>query len=145
MATIVHDYGLEQFGSWSALDVRALLLKSTAAPTKSMRYVSDLVSGSVELSVTGYARQTVTGETETVDTTNSWLKLTANVVTFSGLSGTDQTAGFLSLFVYNASDAAATVLITYDIPNIALGTTNTSVTYALPTNGIRLAQNGVIS
>lgn len=145
MATIVHDHGLEQFGGWSGLDVRALLLKSTASPTKSMQYVSDLISGSVELSVTGYARQTLTGEAESVDTTNHWLKLTANTITFSGMSGSDQTAGFLSLYVHNASDSAAVVLITYDIPNVALGTTNTSVTYAFPSNGIRLAQNGVIA
>lgn len=144
MASIVHDYGLQTLGSWDSLDVRALLLKSSATPTKDMQYVSALVSGSAELSVTGYSRQAVGSEAETTDTTNHLHKLTFGTVTFSGLSGTDQTAGWCSLYVHNASDASALVLVTFDIPNTALGTTNTSFTLSPPTNGIRFAQKGVL-
>lgn len=144
MPTIVHDHGLERLGEWASLDVRALLLKSTAVPTKQMQYVSALVAGSAEISVTGYTRQTVAGETEATDTTNHLHKLTMDTVTFSGMSGTNQTAGWLSLYVFNASDAAALLLVTFDIPDISVGAANASITYALPANGIRLAQKGVL-
>lgn len=140
MASIVHNTGLEQFGGWSGLDVRALLLKSTGAPDKDHDFVSDVIAGSKEISVTGYARVALTGETETLDDTNDWLKLSYGTITFSGMSGTDQTAGWLVLYIHNASDAAAQLLVSYDIADVAVGASNASVSFACPTNGIRLKQ-----
>lgn len=140
MATLLPNTGLHKFGSWTSLGIRALLLKSTAVPTVEMDFVSDIIAGAQELTVTGYARKTLAGLTRTVDDTNDWQKLSHDVIAWTGLSGADQTAGWLVLYEHNAADSAATLMVIYDIANIALGTTNTAVSYGPPTNGIRLKQ-----
>lgn len=140
MADIVHNSGLTEIGDFTSLDVRAALFKSSVTPTKDHDFLSDLTTGSGEISVTGYVRQTLSGKTATVDDTNDLVKLTFDTIQFTGLSGADQTAGWLTLYIHNASDAAAQLLITFDVTDVALGTTNTSRSYAPSSNGIRLRQ-----
>lgn len=140
MADIVFNTGLEKFGEWSSLDVRALMLKSSVTPVKTNDFVSDVVSGSGEISVTGYTRQTVAGETETVDDTNHWLKLSWDTITYSGMSGTDQTAGWVVFYIHNAADSAAQLLVAFDVANVLVGASNAQISWACPANGFRLRQ-----
>jgi hypothetical protein len=68
-----------------AADLRMLLLKS-GTPTADTDFVSDLTPGTNEVTVAGYARQTLAGETVTEDDTNDFAYLDATDPVFAGLA-----------------------------------------------------------
>ena len=108
---------------WATTDVRCLLLKSTYTYSAAHQYVSDVISGSIEISASGYSRQTLGSFVAPTAANPSVCDSTADI-TFSSLAS-GQTIGFVVFYKYNAADASAEVLFCMD--------EDTPTTY--PTNG----------
>lgn len=144
MASILHNSGLHLWGDFETVDVRATLLKSTATPTKDHDYLSEVIASSQEISVTGFVRKTLAGKVRTVNDTTDLQTFTWDTIAWTGMSGTDQTHGWLTFYVYNASDSAAQLLASWDVADLAIGASRPAVSYGPPTNGLRIAQ-GVIA
>src|SRR3990172_869167 len=85
-----------------AADLRMLLLKSNA-PTVDTNVVNDIVAG--ELTVGGYVRKTLAGETVTEDDTNDFAYLDATDPVWAALeSGQTITWGLLFRFITDDTD-----------------------------------------
>ncbi len=108
---------------WGTTDVRCLLLKSTYTYSAAHDFVDDVVAGSQEISVSGYARQTLGSFVAPTAANPSVCDSTADI-TFTALAA-GQTIGFVVFYIYNASDASASLLFCMD--------EDTPTTY--PTNG----------
>lgn len=97
----------EALSDLGSADLRVLLVRETYTFAATHNVVSDVVAH--ELSVSSYARHTLTGETVVEDDTNHRAYLDANDATFSGL-GTGQTIAGAVLFRHTGSDATAPVI-----------------------------------
>lgn len=138
MANLVYTKGIfEIFGANTDLDsadLRVLLLKSSYTPNKDHNFVADVVASSAEISVAGYARQTLASKTLTEDDTNDMVYLDANDVTFPGLA-TGQTFQYPVMFRHTGSDATAPVISAYDVGATPTAGTDVVIQWALPANG----------
>lgn len=101
---------------------KVMLLKSSYTFDLTDVYVSDLSAD--EVSVTSYARQTLTGRALALDSGNNRAKFTANSPSFGSL-GTGQTAGGAVIFRdLGTGDGTAKVVIWIPFsPTIVLGGT----------------------
>ena len=115
-----------------AADMRCLLLTTAGAPTADTNFVNDIVAN--EVSVGGYARQTLTGETVTEDDTNDFAYLDANDATFTALVA-GQTIGWAILFRHTGSDATAPVYGNYDVTDTPTNGSDVTIVWATPANG----------
>lgn len=112
-----------------AADIRAGLIKTTA-PTADTNFRADVT----ELTVGGYAQQTLTGETVTEDDTNDFAYLDANDAVFAGLaSGETAIFAFTYRHVTNAADSP--VYGCYDITDTATNGGDITIQWATPANG----------
>lgn len=138
MANFVFNRGIaELFKGDTDLDVadlRVLLLKSSASPNRDHNVVADIVAGSAEISVSGYARQALTGETVTEDDTNDQVYLDANDPTFTALA-TGETVGWGALFRHTGNDATAPCLAAYDVADTPTNGTDMTLQFAAPASG----------
>jgi hypothetical protein len=114
-----------------AADLRMLLLK-TAAPTVDTNFVSDIVAN--ELTVGGYARQTLTGETVTEDDTNDFAYLDAADPVFTALVAGETIIGSV-MFRHTGADATAPVYTFYDLTDTPTNGGDVTVQFATPANG----------
>lgn len=85
-------------------ELRCLLLKSGVSFDVDHNVVNDLVPGTNEISVSGYARQTLSGVALTENDTNDRGEAEANQVTFSSLAA-GQTIG--AAVVYKRASAGS--------------------------------------
>lgn len=111
---------------WATTDVRCLLLKSSYTYSAAHDFVNDVTSVGVndwEISVSGYSRQTLGSFVAPTAANPSVCDSTADI-TFTSLAA-GQTIGFVVFYIYNASDASASLLFCMD--------EDTPTTY--PTNG----------
>lgn len=139
MADIVTNRGKFRLGTggtvWTSATIKAGLLKSSAAPTADDNFVADVVAGSAEISVSGYARVTVTSPTATENDTNDRLELDCADLVFAGLAA-GQTVGWVFIYHEVTNDADSPVLALLDIADT-------------PTNGgdltIQISANGAIT
>lgn len=115
-----------------AADLRVLLLNTSGAPTADTNFVSDIVAN--EISVGGYARQALTGETVTEDDTNDFAYLDANDATFSTLVA-GQTIGWCCMFRQTGADATAPVYTNYDVTDTPTNGSDVTIVWATPANG----------
>ena len=115
-------------------DLRVLLLTSTYTQNKDNNFVADLGN---ELTVGGYARQTLTGETVTEDDANDQVYLDANDPLFAALA-TGETIGWMVLFRQTGADATAPVLCAYDVTNTPTNGSDVTVQFAAPASGAAL-------
>ena len=115
-------------------DLRVLLVKSTYTFDNNHNFVSDVIAGSLEISVSGYARQTLANTTVTEDDTNDFAYLDADDVVFTALVA-GETIGGAVLYLYNAADASAAVIAFYDLVDTATNGGNVTIQWATPANG----------
>ncbi len=138
MASSLYNTGLEKILDGTVnldapADIRCLLLKSGYTFDPDHDFVSDLTPGSNEITVSGYARQTMTGEVITRDDTNNRVMFDAGDVTFSALAA-GETIVAAVLFIYNAADASAQLLAYIDLVDTA--TSGGDVVIQWSANGI---------
>jgi hypothetical protein len=113
---MLYDYGLDEWRTWSTGDFRWMALQSSYTPSKAHQFVSTVVAS--ECSAAGYARDTVTGATRTVDTG-------AHKITYDcdnpdlGTPAAGQTVGYVALFKYGTGDADSILLALFDIVDFA--------------------------
>jgi hypothetical protein len=138
MANGVYNKGKYLLGSDTVTlvgsDLRVLLVKSTYTFDADHNFVSDVIAGSLEISVAGYSRQPLTTETFTEDDTNDFAYLDADDVTFASLTA-GQTVGGAVLYKYNAADASAEVIAFYDVVDTATNGGDIVIQWATPANG----------
>jgi hypothetical protein len=113
-------------------DLRVLLLQTAGSVTPDTNFVSD-ISGN-EISVGGYARQTLAGETVTEDDTNDFAYLDATDPVFTALVA-GQTIGWAVLFRHTGSDATAPVYAGYDVADTATNGGDVTIVFNTPANG----------
>ena len=97
MASKFYDDGLQGMTagggiSWTADTLKVLLLKDSATFDKTDNYVADVISGSLEISVTSYARGTLASKTKSYDSTTQTVKFDAADQDFGSLES-GQTVG----------------------------------------------------
>lgn len=114
-------------------DLRVLLLKSSA-PTADTNVVNDLTPGTNELSVAGYSRQTLSGETVTEDDTNDFAYLDATDPVFSNLAA-GETITWAILYRFVSNDTDSPVYAGYDITDTPTNGGNVTIQFATPANG----------
>lgn len=114
-----------------AADLRMLLLK-TAGPTVDTNVVADIVAN--EITVSGYARQALAGETVTEDDTGDFAYLDAVDPVWTSLAA-GETIVFAVLFRQTGSDATAPVYCGYDIVDTATNGGDITISFATPANG----------
>jgi hypothetical protein len=115
-----------------AADLRVALVKTTA-PTPDTNFMNEIT----ELTVGGYARQTLTGETVTEDDTNDFAYLDFNDPDYGVLAVGETIIGQV-LFRHTGSDATAPVYCFYDLTDTPTFGGNFSVTMNSPANGAAL-------
>lgn len=132
---ITNKFKFEAFtgdANLDAADLRCLLLTTAGAPTADTNFVSDIVAN--EVSVGGYARQTLTGETVTEDDTNDFAYLDANDALFAALA-TGQTIGWAVVFRHTGADATAPVYACYDVTDTPTNGGDVTIQWNTPANG----------
>lgn len=112
-----------------AADLRVALVKTTP-PTVDTNFMADIT----EVAVSGYARQTLTGETVTEDDTNDFAYLDATDPTFAALAAGETVLGMV-LFRHTGADATAPVYAFYDLTDTPTNGGDIGVTFATPANG----------
>jgi len=115
-----------------AADLRILLLTTAGSVTADTNFVSDIVAN--ELSVGGYARHTLAGETVTEDDTNDFAYLDATDALFAALAA-GQTIGWGVLFRHTGADGTAPVYAGYDITDTPTNGGDVTLQWATPANG----------
>ena len=99
-------------------DLRLGLLKTLAshANVPDINFITDMEAHAdfAELTVSGYSRQTLTGEAATEDDTNDRSNIDSDNATFSALAAGETIVGAF-LFVHTGSDATASVVAIYDL------------------------------
>lgn len=118
----------------SSADLRVLLVKSTYTFDPDHNFVADVVAGSLEISVAGYARFTLTGKTVVEDDTNDFAYLDAVDALFSALAA-GQTVGGAVLFIHTGSDATAQVIAFYDLVDTLTNGGDITVVWNTVANG----------
>lgn len=116
-----------------AADLRMLLLKS-GAPTVDTNFVSDLTPGTNEISVSGYARQALAGETVTEDDTNDFAYLDATDPNFAALAAGETVIGAV-MFRFVSTDANSPVYAYYDLADTPTNGGDIGVVFSTPANG----------
>lgn len=114
-----------------AADLRVMLIKSNA-PTVDTNFVSDIVAG--ELTVGGYARQALAGETVTEDDTLDFAYLDATDPTFTALVAGETIIGAI-LFRHTGADATAPVYCYYDTTDTPTNGGDITIVFSTPANG----------
>lgn len=135
MANGLYNRGAYLIGSSDigAADLRYLLVNDSYVFSKDHNVVDDVVAN--EITATGYARKTLASVTVTQDDTNDFAYLDAADLVWATIDP-GQTIGGGILYVYDASDASAS-LIAFHAPVVALPTNGQQVTWqwATPENG----------
>lgn len=118
MADFVTNRGAFRLGTgatvWNTGTIKALLLKSSASPDRTANFVADIVSGSSEISVAGYSRQTAGSKTTTEVDGSNRVEYDCADLTFSGLAS-GQTIGWLAFYHEVTNDADSPVLAILDL------------------------------
>jgi hypothetical protein len=117
-----------------AADLRVLLLK-TYVVDEDDNFVTDLVPATNELTVGGYSRQALTGETVTEDDTLNFAYLDATDPSWTLATG--ETINGMSMYRLVSTDANSPVYTGYDLSGTPTPTNGGSFTvqFATPANG----------
>lgn len=115
-----------------AADLRVLLLKSSGTPTADTNFISDVVAD--EISVAGYARQALAGESVTEDDTNDFAYLDATDPNFATLA-VGQTVGWACLYRHTGADATAPIYANYDVTDTPTNGGDIGIVFSAPASG----------
>ena len=113
-------------------DLRLLLVKPTYTFNAAHAVVADVVAH--ELTVSGYARQTLAGKVLYKTLVAGSAVLDASDVTFAGLTAGESIAAAI-LFRHTGTDASAPLLAKYDLPGLPSGIASVTVQWAAPAAG----------
>ncbi len=148
MANGVYNKGLEELGKAAtdldASDLRLMLVLSTYVFNPDHLFVDNGDANdpqSHEVSVSGYARQTLANKTVTRDDTNDFSYLDADDVVYTALVA-GQTIGGAVLFRHTGTDTTAPLIAFYDLVDTATNGGNVTIQWNTPANGgvIKLKQ-----
>lgn len=114
-------------------DFRVLLLKSSATYDATDEFVADVIAGSSEISVSGYARLTLTGEVVNFSTPDAFFD--ANDPTTAALTA-GQTIGAAVLFKFVTNDADSPVIAWFDGGVFPVATSGGTLTIQWNTSGL---------
>lgn len=117
MANVNFTHGLDHLGVWATGTFKFALMKDTYTPDSSHQFMSSVVAGSTEVSVSGYVRQTVTGKTRTPNTGTGRIYYDADNPNF-GTLGSGQDAGGLLLFHFVTNDSDSVPVTFLDMTDI---------------------------
>jgi hypothetical protein len=137
MANFVYDTGKNQFAKALtdpiAATLKVMLLKSTHTPNQGgHHFVSDIVAD--EISVGGYARQTLTTKSVVEDDVNHFAFLKADPVIFTALVA-GQTVGAAVLFRDTGSAATSPLLAYYDVADTPTNGGDQTINWNSDANG----------
>lgn len=119
-----------------AATLKVMLLKA-GTPTPDTNFVTDLTPASNELTVSGYARQTLSGVTVTEDDTNDFAYVDATDPVFSSLA-TGETITWAILFRFVTNDTDSPVYCNYDVTDTPTNGGNITIVFSTPSNGAAL-------
>lgn len=140
MASIVYNKCKELLAqaalNWDTADIRAALVKSTYTADADQNFLDNAGANDVvdhECGVASYARVALTNTSINRDDTNDVVEFLCDDVAFGALEA-GETIGGVVIYLYNASDAAAALLVFDDLTgNQALD--GNTVTYQ-PASGV---------
>lgn len=115
-------------------DLRTLLVKSSYSFDATHNTVSDVVAGSSEISVSGYARYDHATVTIAEDDSNGRAYLDLDDAAFTSLAS-GQTIGGAVVYIYNASDASAEVVAFLDVADTPTNGGNVTIQWAATSSG----------
>lgn len=135
MAVTNYTTNMPRWFRWTAGGVvhRALLLKSTYVVDPDHVFVSDITGGAAEISVAGYARQTLTTKTETPDLVSNWVKFDCDDPNFGTLVA-GQTVAAMVIYEFGTVDADSPILQYMPLGSIA--TADLPFPVAMNVNGV---------
>lgn len=116
-----------------AADLRVLLLKSST-PSPDVNFVADLTPATNEVTVSGYARQALAGETVTEDDTNDYAYLDATDPVFASLVA-GETITWAMLYRQVTTDADSPVYAGYDVTDTPTNGGDVTIQFNTPANG----------
>lgn len=151
MANIAYNEGLIYWNNWEdtatpSYTVKAALVKTNYTPNKDDTTMTTIAStyevADTDGATPSYSRAEVTGRTETIDTSNDWVKYDADDVLWSGLD-TDDPVTAVVLYIEDSAtpsdDSLATLLAYCDFDTVTPNGTNFTVVW--PSTGVaRLRQ-----
>lgn len=112
-----------------AADLRVALIK-TSLITADTNFMNEIT----EVTVGGYARQTLAGETVTEDDTNDFAYLDATDPEFTSLVAGETIVGAV-LFRHTGNDATAPTYALYDVTDTPTNGGNVTIQFDTPANG----------
>lgn len=118
----------------TSTDLRTLLVKSSYTFDVTHNTVADVVAGSSEISVSGYARYDHATVAITEDDANNRAYLDLDDAAFTSLA-TGQTIGGAVVYIYNASDASADVVAFLDVADTPTNGGNVTIQWAATSAG----------
>ncbi len=146
MANVIYTRFLEVLNNgdypWDSAVVRAMLIRDTSTyePDPDHTTIAQLNTGGlVELSASGYSRQTLANKTVTSDTTNDWVKLTADNLNFGNVAA-GQTVSAILFFIRvgadDDSDDDIPAIFIDNATNLPLSTGGGAFTVTIPSTGL---------
>lgn len=118
--------------------LKVMLVNSTYVFNPDQVYIDNVAAGDPidhEISVSGYARQTLTSKVVVKDDTNDFAYLDGDDVMFSSLAAGQVIGGAILFNDAGGADTARIVIAFYDLVNTATNGGNAAVTWATPANG----------
>ena len=141
MANFVYNKGAEELAKaltdLDGSDLRVLLVKTTYTPNKDHLFVDDGTANdpaSHEITVSGYARQALTGKAVTRDDTNDFAYLDADDLVFAAMAA-GETVGGAVLFRHTGTDTTAPLIAFYDLADTATNGSDINVDWNAPAGG----------
>jgi len=111
-----------------------LMLLKSGTPNADDNVVNDITPGTNELSVGGYARQTLANKTVTEDDTNDFAYMDADDVVFTALA-TGQTITWAYLLEFVTNDTDSFLEAAYDVTDTPTNGGNITIVWNTPANG----------
>jgi hypothetical protein len=142
MANLVYNKGLEEIAkALTDLDgstLKVMLVDATYAANKDHLFVDDGTANdpqSHEISVAGYARQTLANKVVTRDDTNDMAYLDGDDVVFSALATGQTIGGAVLLRDAGGADTANPLIAFYDLTDTPTNGGSATVQWNTPANG----------
>jgi hypothetical protein len=129
-ALVMGHKGATNSVTYTSDTIKIGLLKSSAAPDRTINFVSDLVPATNEISVSGYSRQTLGSKTVTeVDGGTNQIQFDAADALFSALAS-GQTVGWAFVYKEVTVDGDSPVICILDLTDTATNGGDITVQFA---------------
>lgn len=135
----VYNRGMFDSGSgniWGTMDARALLVGTGYVPNRDHDFVADVVAS--EISTSGYARQTLTGEVLTLDDTNDRVLNDADDAVWTSLGPSSGGPSVLAAIVYRNTGADATSPLWFYMDGTTTTVNGSNFTYQWASTGLAI-------